>query len=621
MRETNFINQNREKWEEFEKALEQNTQNPEQLNRLFIEIMDDTSYARTFYPNRSVRVYLNNLAQQIFFKVYGSRQTRLNRFVHFWTDELPRLIYESRIAFRVAFGVFILSMLIGAFSSQMDPEFPRVILGDSYVEMTIENIESGDPMAVYKDKGRFGMSLGITANNLFVAFLTFVLGALFCVGTIAVLLQNGVMVGSFQHFFYDKGVFQESFLTIWTHGTLEISAIIIAGAAGLTMGQGLVFPGTLSRMQAFQISARRGLKIMLGLVPVFIAAGFIEGYLTRFTDTPDAVRLMFILICLFFILGYFVWYPIKKAREGFSKNVKDTQIPPDELYEINYSKIKTSGEIVADTIAFIKKHLSLFIRSSAIVAGLYTILSYLLTNGVLADHFDFQLEPMGSLFNISIFFYTEDMLFLPVINIILYTGLCLFFYLFFIRNYQLKNGIEPVKFSLKEQLFFVGNTLIGVGLFCGGMMINIPAVRFLLLLILPLIFLGLFISFHERTHFFKAISRSFSLKGYTTIANIWLIFVVLGFLLFFLMDTSILWFYLQFLGWNFTSSQETLDFMLLATLVFMAVFILSFLAMIFMTGCSLLYFSLSEIQEAGWLKSAIKNIGNYRVIQGMEREG
>lgn len=61
-------------------------------------------------------------------------------------------------------------MLVGVLSSAMDEEFARVILGDSYIEMTKENIASGDPMAVYKQKGALGMSLGIAGNNLFVAF-------------------------------------------------------------------------------------------------------------------------------------------------------------------------------------------------------------------------------------------------------------------------------------------------------------------------------------------------------------------------------------------------------------------------------------------------------------------
>ena len=69
MRETGFIKQNKEKWKEFEKTLNYKDKDPDKLNNLFIQITDDLSYSRTFYPNRSVRVYLNNLAQQIFHSI------------------------------------------------------------------------------------------------------------------------------------------------------------------------------------------------------------------------------------------------------------------------------------------------------------------------------------------------------------------------------------------------------------------------------------------------------------------------------------------------------------------------------------------------------------------------
>ena len=70
MRETHFIKQNKDKWKEFERILEFKEKDPDKLNDLFVQITDDLSYSRTYYPNRSVRVYLNNLAQQIFYSIY-----------------------------------------------------------------------------------------------------------------------------------------------------------------------------------------------------------------------------------------------------------------------------------------------------------------------------------------------------------------------------------------------------------------------------------------------------------------------------------------------------------------------------------------------------------------------
>ncbi len=74
MRETKFIEQNQDKWNEFEKVLEKGTENPEELNDLFIQITDDLSFSRTFYPNRSVRVYLNGLAQRVFTRIYKNKK-------------------------------------------------------------------------------------------------------------------------------------------------------------------------------------------------------------------------------------------------------------------------------------------------------------------------------------------------------------------------------------------------------------------------------------------------------------------------------------------------------------------------------------------------------------------
>ena len=300
MRETSFIQQNEKKWKEFEQILAGERNAPEKLNDLFIQVTDDLSYARTFYPNRSVRVYLNGLAQRIFFKIYKGKTSKRSRIVAFWLDELPLLLYQARFDLLYTFLFFVLAMAIGMLSCAAEPEFLRTILGDSYVEMTNENIASGDPMAVYKERGEFNMFLGITLNNLLVALITFLFGVFYGIGTIGSLLFNGIMLGSFQYFFIDKGLFQESFLAVWMHGAFEISSIVIAGAAGITMGKGLVFPGTLSRMRSFQLSAHRGMSIMIGTVPLFILAGFIESFMTRYTDAPDGLRAFFYFSLLWF---------------------------------------------------------------------------------------------------------------------------------------------------------------------------------------------------------------------------------------------------------------------------------------------------------------------------------
>lgn len=618
MRETGFIKQNKEKWKEFEKTLEHKDSDPDKLNNLFIQITDDLSYSRTFYPNRSVRVYLNNLAQQIFHSIYKNKKTQWSRLLYFWTDELPHLVYNAKKEFQLSLFIFLLSFAIGAFSSAMDPDFPRVILGDTYVDMTIENIESGDPMAVYKQRGEFGMSLGITANNLYVAFLTFVLGVFFGIGSGAVLISNGVMVGAFQYFFIDKGLFWESFLTIWTHGTLEISAIIIAGAAGMTMGRGLVFPGTLTRLQAFQISARRGIKLMIGIVPIFILAGFIEGYLTRYTETPDIIRALFILVCLFFIIGYFIIYPALKARQGFKKEIKDTRLPPDALQTIDYDRINSSGEIFSTTFIFFKKYLRQ-ITLTAVAAGVLFCLAVFSTT---VDTQGVQLflhpaEVFGGIGVIGQYFVHQNIPLLPLINVVIFS------FVAFVPVTLMADNADPESKKWPYHVFNYFKITVPVTVFQLIMMTDSWFTFFLIFFALPVLLLWVYVMVWEQKNLFSSLGRTFSFasNNYGKMLSSFFIFYLTGFLFYTFIDTSLIWFFFDVIGWNFSLDQNTMDQFLSVLLAFTSVFFISLIFSMVVIGQSLQYYTLLEIEEAPSLKEKIKFIGGVKRIQGMEAEG
>ena len=204
---------------------------------------------------------------------------------------------------------------MGAFSAANDVDFVRLILGDSYVNMTLENIENGDPMAVYKKANETEMFIGITINNIRVAGIAFLYGILFSVGTLYVMMNNGIMLGSFLYFFYDKDLLWESSRTIWIHGTIEISVIIIAGCAGLVLGNGILFPKTYTRLASFKRSIKAGLKIMISTVPFFIVAGFLEGFVTRHTEMPDWLAIFIIGLSLAVIIFYYIIYPRKLTKK------------------------------------------------------------------------------------------------------------------------------------------------------------------------------------------------------------------------------------------------------------------------------------------------------------------
>jgi uncharacterized membrane protein SpoIIM required for sporulation len=136
------------------------------------------------------------------------------------------------------------------------------------------------------------------------------------------------MLGSFQYYFFAKGLGWQSVLVIWIHGTLEISAIVIAGTAGMIMGSGLLFPGTRKRVDSLKRAAKDGVKVIVSLVPVFIAAAFLEGFITRHTAMPMWLSISILLLSLTFIIGYFVIYPVYLQRKGYRLTIDGTLIKP-----------------------------------------------------------------------------------------------------------------------------------------------------------------------------------------------------------------------------------------------------------------------------------------------------
>lgn len=321
MREVTFLKKNADKWNEVEQFLiSKDKTNPDKLADLFIELTDDLSYSRTFYPQSKTTQYLNSLTAKIHQSIYKSKKERKERFIQFWKFEAPLIFYKRRKEILVSFTIFVLAMLIGVVSSAGDSGFIRLIMGDSYVNMTLENIDKGDPMAVYKQMNGIDMFLGITFNNIRVSFIAFMFGLLISFGTVWILLSNGIMLGAFQYFFHIHDLLIESVLVIWIHGTLEISSIIIAGAAGITLGNSILFPGTFSRGQSFMIGAKEGLKMIVSLIPIFITAGFLESFVTRHTGMPVILSLLIILGSLFFVIWYFVIYPKKLTNKYEGKN-------------------------------------------------------------------------------------------------------------------------------------------------------------------------------------------------------------------------------------------------------------------------------------------------------------
>ncbi|WP_305982364.1 stage II sporulation protein M [Roseivirga thermotolerans] len=322
MRESVFVKANISKWEKFESLISsKEKKDPDELASLFIQLTDDLAFARTHYPKSDVTSYLNNLSTKVHQDIYRNKKERKNRFVRFWKYELPEIFWAHRKEFMASFLFFLVSCIIGAFSAAQDQSFVRLILGDTYVNLTLDNIEKGEPMGIYGSMAQTDMFFAITFNNIRVSFVAFAFGIACSVGTVYLLFRNGVMLGSFQYFFYSKGLLLTSVLTIWIHGTIEIISIIMAGGAGLIMGNSWMFPGTLPRLHSLRQGALKGAKVVLGLVPLFIIAGFLESFVTRLFGMPNVLKATIIVLSLISMVYYIILYPRKLYKNGvFTSN-------------------------------------------------------------------------------------------------------------------------------------------------------------------------------------------------------------------------------------------------------------------------------------------------------------
>lgn len=315
MREPLFVKQNSAKWKSFEN---EPSNDPDVLADRFIQITDDLAFAKTFYPDSKTTAYLNALAAGLHQSIYKNKTEKSNRFITFWKYELPLIFYTYRKELLYAFMFFFIFSLMGALSAKYDDSFVRIILGDGYVDMTEASIAKNDPFAVYKQENEFLMWLYIGGNNIYVSLYTFVCGIFASVGTVFSLFRNGIMLGSFQYFFFSKNLGIASVLVIWIHGTLEISSIVIAGAAGLVLGNSILFPKTFSRIASLKRGAKDGMKIVIGLVPIFIVAAFFESFITRHTEMPMWLSVSILAASLIFIIWYVILYPKKLSKPKYT---------------------------------------------------------------------------------------------------------------------------------------------------------------------------------------------------------------------------------------------------------------------------------------------------------------
>jgi uncharacterized membrane protein SpoIIM required for sporulation len=316
MRETVFVGKNEQRWQEYERlVMSMEGASPEQLAEAYAALTEDLAYAQVQYPERTVTRYLNHLVGRVHLVLMRTRAQTLDTIKKLFTSDLPVALLQIRFEIKVVLLLFLFTVTIGFVAGRESDDVARLILGNHYVDMTIDNISNGDPMGVYKSES-WVMFVQIASNNLLVMLKAVALGALPLIGIAYITMIHGVMIGSFHALFMQYGELERSLLTVWIHGTTEIAMLIISSAAGLSVGLSLMNPGTYARKEMFRIAARRAALIAFGTIPVIVFAAALESFVTRYTEMPLVVNFLIIGGSGYAMYWYFWKYPSDVSKRS-----------------------------------------------------------------------------------------------------------------------------------------------------------------------------------------------------------------------------------------------------------------------------------------------------------------
>jgi len=252
--------------------------------------------------------YLNQLLGRGHNLIYMGHKPKVNALVSFYRTTYPRIFRETLPLTLLALAIFAVTAVATWVLTIHDMGFAHRVLGPHMMEtieqrkMWTDSIVGIKPLA----------SSGIMTNNLTVAFTTFAMGITAGLGTIYMMIVNGVLIGVIGAATWRAGMALQLWSFVAPHGVLELPAIFIAGGAGMEIARGMLFPGMLPRKASLAQAGGRAARLLLGTIPMLVVAGVIEGF---FSPSGAPVALKFLLAAVLFaaLLSYlFLVNPGKK---------------------------------------------------------------------------------------------------------------------------------------------------------------------------------------------------------------------------------------------------------------------------------------------------------------------
>jgi uncharacterized membrane protein SpoIIM required for sporulation len=282
-----FIDKHKSAWQRLEELLtlldrsslrRLHREEVRELGRIYRRTASDLAIARAESRDPRLVNYLNSLVIRAHGRIYRADAQGGSKIRRFFTQEFPRTFRETWRFTALAFGVFTLFSAIGFVGSLYDPEFSELVgVSPAFRELYIETKTHW--WEDLNQANQVGAS-SIFTHNIQVTIYTFAFGALFGLGTLFYLAFNGLNIASVVALTFRAGFGKDLLTFMAAHGVIELSCIFIAGGAGLLIGSALLVPGDLSRGDALRSRGKQAILLMMGIAPLLVVAGIIEGFIS-----------------------------------------------------------------------------------------------------------------------------------------------------------------------------------------------------------------------------------------------------------------------------------------------------------------------------------------------------
>ncbi|MFT7580925.1 MAG: putative membrane protein SpoIIM required for sporulation [Myxococcota bacterium] len=291
------------------------------LPSLYRGALSSLSVARSISLDKNVITYLEGLASRAYFAVYCRKRFLGSTLWTFVSRTFPQLMRQMRWALAVSIAVMTLGIGAGYFLTEQDPDryFTFVGEGESQDRTPASTKESLEEV-LFSGADETGASLSHFAAFLFthnakIGLLCFALGFAAGIPVIFLLFINGLSLGAMWALYASHGIGTEFITWVLPHGVTELLAVCVCGAAGLSIGYGLVFPGRYRRLDNLAIRGRQAASITMGAVVMFFFAALLEGFFRQLVHSVDLRILVIALTSIFWV-----------AYLGFSGRQRDERL-------------------------------------------------------------------------------------------------------------------------------------------------------------------------------------------------------------------------------------------------------------------------------------------------------